>query len=45
MKWTKLLMNMVGNAACAILDMTPASRKWPRTLVDLEIDAWRGSST
>ena len=38
MKWTKLLMNMVGNAACAILDMTPA-QKWPRTCRRLEIDA------
>ncbi len=41
MKWTKLLMNMVGNAACAILDMTPAQEMAEDVLVDLEIDAWR----
>jgi 2-dehydropantoate 2-reductase len=41
MKWTKLLMNMMGNAVCAILDMTPAQELADSVLVDLEIDAWR----
>ncbi len=41
MKWTKLLMNMMGNAVCAILDMTPAQEMAEDVLVDLEIDAWR----
>jgi 2-dehydropantoate 2-reductase len=41
MKWTKLLMNMVGNATCAILDETPAVVFADPRLVDLELAAWR----
>ncbi len=41
MKWTKLLMNMMGNATCAILDMPPEQAFADNVLVDLEIDAWR----
>jgi len=41
MKWTKLLMNMVGNATSAILDEPPEQVFQDPALVDLEIDAWR----
>ncbi|HXF60317.1 MAG TPA: 2-dehydropantoate 2-reductase N-terminal domain-containing protein, partial [Caldilineaceae bacterium] len=41
MKWTKLLMNMMGNASSAILDMPPAEVFAQASLVDLEIAAWR----
>lgn len=41
MKWTKLLMNMVGNASSAILDAPPAEVFVHNHLVDLEIEAWR----
>jgi 2-dehydropantoate 2-reductase len=41
MKWTKLLMNMVGNATSAILDEPPEEVFQDSALVDLEIDAWR----
>ena len=41
MKWTKLLMNMVGNATCAILDMPPNEIFADTSLADLEIEAWR----
>lgn len=41
MKWTKLLMNMLGNATSAILDMPPEEVFAEPMLVDLEIDAWR----
>ena len=41
LKWTKLLMNMVGNASCAILDMTPAQIFANRNLANLEIASWR----
>ncbi len=41
MKWTKLLMNMMGNAACAILDEPPQAAFADGKIVDLEIDAWR----
>lgn len=41
MKWTKLLMNMVGNASCAILDMPPDRLFADPELTNLEIDAWR----
>ena len=41
LKWTKLLMNMVGNASCAILDMPPSRLFDDRILADLEIAAWR----
>ena len=41
MKWTKLLMNIVGNASSAILDKTPGEVFSDPRLVDLEIEAWR----
>jgi 2-dehydropantoate 2-reductase len=41
MKWTKLLMNMVGNATCAILDMPPDQVFADRLTANLEIEAWR----
>ncbi len=41
MKWTKLLMNMIGNATSAILDATPEQVFQDPDLVDLEIEAWR----
>ncbi len=41
MKWTKLLMNMMGNATCAILDEGPQIAFADSRIVDLEIDAWR----
>lgn len=41
MKWTKLLMNMMGNATCAILDEPPQVVFVDSRLVDLEITAWR----
>ena len=41
MKWTKLLMNMMGNACCAILDEAPEQAFADPRIVDLEIAAWR----
>ncbi len=41
MKWTKLLMNMVGNATCAILSAPPEEVFAQDKIVDLEIEAWR----
>jgi 2-dehydropantoate 2-reductase len=41
MKWTKLLMNMAGNATCAILGTPPEVVFAQDEMVDLEIDAWR----
>lgn len=41
MKWTKLLMNMMGNATCAILDEPPQTAFADSKIVDLEIEAWR----
>jgi 2-dehydropantoate 2-reductase len=41
MKWTKLLMNMMGNATCAILDEPPETAFADSRIVDLEIQAWR----
>jgi 2-dehydropantoate 2-reductase len=41
MKWTKLLMNMMGNATSAILDQPPAQLFADERVVDLEIAAWR----
>ena len=41
LKWTKLLMNMVGNASCAILDMAPHQLFADKELAGLEIKAWR----
>jgi 2-dehydropantoate 2-reductase len=41
MKWTKLLMNMMGNATCAILDEPPQQAFADDGIVNLEIEAWR----
>jgi 2-dehydropantoate 2-reductase len=41
MKWTKLLMNMIGNATGAILDASPAQLFADNAVVDVEIAAWR----
>jgi 2-dehydropantoate 2-reductase len=41
MKWTKLLMNMMGNATSAILDQPPAQLFADGRVVDVEIAAWR----
>lgn len=41
LKWTKLLMNMVGNATSAILDEPPDVAFEDSGIVDIEIDAWR----
>lgn len=41
MKWTKLLMNMAGNATSAILDMPPEQIFDADALLDLELAAWR----
>jgi 2-dehydropantoate 2-reductase len=41
MKWTKLFMNMTGNATSAILDAPPGEVFAETAMVDLEIDAWR----
>ncbi|MBE2239162.1 MAG: ketopantoate reductase family protein [Caldilineaceae bacterium] len=41
LKWTKLLMNMLGNATCAILDEAPESVFADRRMLDIEIKAWR----
>lgn len=41
MKWTKLLMNIMGNATSAILDQSPAQLFADARLVDIEIAAWR----
>ncbi len=41
MKWTKLFMNMTGNATSAILDAPPGEVFAETSMVDLEIDAWR----
>ena len=41
MKWTKLLMNMMGNALCAILDEPPKEAFTDPRMLNLEIAAWR----
>ena len=41
MKWTKLLMNMMGNATCAILDEAPDTVFADNRMVEIEIKAWR----
>ena len=41
LKWTKLLMNQLANATCAILGWTPSQVMADARLADLEIDAWR----
>ncbi|NJN83514.1 MAG: ketopantoate reductase family protein [Caldilineaceae bacterium] len=45
MKWTKLLMNMVGNASSAILDEPPEMVFADPMMIDLEIEAWREALT
>ncbi len=41
MKWTKLLLNIVGNASSAIVDQAPAVVFSDVRMVDLELSAWR----
>lgn len=41
MKWSKVLMNMLCNASCAILGLSPEELFADRRLADLEIIAWR----
>jgi len=41
LKWTKLLMNIMGNASSAILDASPQQTFAQDNIVDLEIAAWR----
>ena len=41
LKWTKLLMNLVGNATSAILDEAPTALFADPALVDVEIEALR----
>lgn len=41
LKWSKLLLNMVANASCAILDMLPAELVRNRALFALELEAVR----
>jgi 2-dehydropantoate 2-reductase len=41
LKWTKLLMNMLANASCAILDWTPAQVMGHPITARLEAAAWQ----
>lgn len=41
LKWTKVLMNMLGNASSAILGLPPEEIFSDRQLLNLEISAWR----
>ena len=41
MKWTKLLLNIVGNASSAIVDEAPGVSFADSAIVDLELAAWR----
>lgn len=41
LKWTKLLMNMLGNATCAILGISPAEAFANASTAGLEVDALR----
>ncbi len=41
LKWSKLLLNLPANAACAILDWTPAQVMAHRTTAGLEARAWQ----
>lgn len=41
LKWSKLLLNMMGNATSAILDQVPGELFNDSRLLDLEIAAWR----
>jgi 2-dehydropantoate 2-reductase len=45
MKWSKLLLNIVNNASCAILNQTPAQIIARPELYDLEIEALREAVT
>jgi 2-dehydropantoate 2-reductase len=45
MKWTKLLMNMIGNATSAILGQPPGVTFADQGVADLEIDALREALT
>ncbi len=41
LKWSKLLLNLIGNATCAILDMTPGEVFSDRRLFQVEYQALR----
>lgn len=41
LKWSKLLLNIMGNASSAILDQVPAELFTDPRMIDLEIAAWR----
>jgi 2-dehydropantoate 2-reductase len=41
LKWSKLLLNMIGNATSAVLDMPPAAIMGDKALFKVEIDALR----
>ncbi len=41
LKWSKLLMNLLANAQCAILDWTPAQVMADPTASRLEALAWQ----
>ncbi|MBS1253218.1 MAG: hypothetical protein MAG451_02267 [Anaerolineales bacterium] len=43
LKWSKLLLNMLGNATSAILDMSPGQVFGDPRLFDLEWRAWHGA--
>ena len=41
LKWSKLMMNIIGNASSAILDMPPGQSLVHKKIFDLELDALR----
>lgn len=41
LKWSKLLMNLICNAVCAIVDMPPAEALQNRAIFNLELEALR----
>jgi 2-dehydropantoate 2-reductase len=45
LKWSKLLMNLLANAACAILDWTPAQVMAEPLTASLEARAWQETFT
>jgi 2-dehydropantoate 2-reductase len=45
LKWSKLLMNILANAQCAILGWTPAQVMADRTASELEARAWQEAAT
>ena len=45
LKWSKLLMNLIGNATSAILDMPPGESLKHPEIFDIEIDAMRETLT